>query len=175
MLSSISNYSNASSAYASQSAMSRQPKVPAAIDSAQQKRAPASNVDVYESSEGTVKTRAGIRTEAYTATEQRENAERLRRELDAKANEEKIEKPETPDDRRFREMLHKFVGQVLFGEMLKSMRATQEQNPYFGGGRAEEIFQQQLDMVLTDELTKSSSRSLSDPMYRLMKAPKFVE
>ncbi|MDR3182595.1 MAG: rod-binding protein [Planctomycetaceae bacterium] len=78
----------------------------------------------------------------------------------------------TTEDPRFRELLHQFVGQTLFGQMLKSMRATQEKNPYFHGGRAEEIFQSQLDMQLTDEMTKASSKTLSDPMYKLMTAKK---
>lgn len=80
--------------------------------------------------------------------------------------------PVNENDQKFRELLHQFVGQTLFGQMLKSMRATQEKNPYFHGGRAEEIFQGQLDMVLGDQLTKASSKTLSEPMYKLMKAPK---
>jgi hypothetical protein len=52
------------------------------------------------------------------------------------------------------------------------MRATQEKNPYFHGGRAEEIFQSQLDMVLTEKMTQATSKTLSEPMYKLMKTPK---
>ncbi|MDR3233394.1 MAG: rod-binding protein [Planctomycetaceae bacterium] len=80
----------------------------------------------------------------------------------------------TTEDPRFRELLHQFVGQTLFGQMLKSMRATQEKNPYFHGGRAEEIFQGQLDMQLTDEMTRASSKTISEPMYKLMTAKKTV-
>ena len=76
------------------------------------------------------------------------------------------------NDKQFRELLHQFIGQTLFGQMLKSMRATQEKNPYFHGGQSEEIYQSLLDMELTDQLTKSSSRTISEPMYKLMKAPK---
>ncbi|MDR1141693.1 MAG: rod-binding protein [Planctomycetaceae bacterium] len=79
------------------------------------------------------------------------------------------------NDKRFREVLHQFVGQTLFGQMLKSMRATQEKNPYFHGGRAEEIFQSQLDMVLTDKMTQATSKTLSEPMYKLMKTSKISE
>ncbi|MDR0327455.1 MAG: rod-binding protein [Planctomycetaceae bacterium] len=75
-------------------------------------------------------------------------------------------------DKQFREVLHQFIGQTLFGQMLKSMRATQEKNPFFHGGQSEEIYQSMLDMQLTEEMTKSSSRSISEPMYKLMKAPK---
>ena len=87
---------------------------------------------------------------------------------------DKVEQPKAADadEKQFREVLHQFIGQTLFGQMLKSMRATQEKNPYFHGGQSEEIYQSMLDMQLTDEMTKSTSRTLSEPMYKLMKAPK---
>ena len=76
------------------------------------------------------------------------------------------------EDKKLRDVLHQVVGQTLFGQMLKAMRATQEKNPYFDGGRAEEIFQSQLDQVLVEKMTQATSRSLSEPMYKLMKAGK---
>jgi len=60
----------------------------------------------------------------------------------------------------------------LFGQMLKSMRSTQEKNPFFHGGNAEDIYQSMLDMELTDQLTKATAKTLSEPMYKLMTAPK---
>ena len=88
-----------------------------------------------------------------------------------------VKKPESDsveddNETQFREVLHQFIGQTLFGQMLKSMRSTQEKNPYFHGGQSEEIYQSLLDMELTEQLTKSSSRTISEPMYKLMKAPK---
>jgi len=85
-----------------------------------------------------------------------------------------VEQPKAVDanEKQFRELLHQFIGQTLFGQMLKSMRATQEKNPYFDGGQAEEIYQSMLDMELTDQMTKSTSKTLSEPMYKLMRAPK---
>ena len=82
--------------------------------------------------------------------------------------------PVNHDDQQFRELLHKFIGQTMFGMMLKSMRATQEPNPFFHGGRAEEIYQGLLDMELTEQLTQATTRTLSEPMYKLMKAPRTV-
>jgi len=76
------------------------------------------------------------------------------------------------EDKKLRDVLHQVVGQTLFGQMLKAMRATQEKNPYFDGGRAEEIFQSQLDQVLVEKMTQATSRSLSEPMYKLMQAGK---
>ncbi|MDR2168944.1 MAG: rod-binding protein [Planctomycetaceae bacterium] len=72
---------------------------------------------------------------------------------------------DNPDEREFRELFHKFIGQTLFGQMLKSMRATQQKNPYFHGGRAEEIFQDELDNKLVEQLTNSTTKNLSEPMY----------
>ena len=82
------------------------------------------------------------------------------------------ETPAAANDKQFRDLLHQFIGQTLFGQMLKSMRATQEKNPFFHGGQAEEIYQSLLDMELTDQMTQSTSKTLSEPMYKLMKAPK---
>ena len=104
-----------------------------------------SNLDVYERSDGTTATRLDMPTQP-TATE--------------------------ANDKQFRELLHQFIGQTLFGQMLKSMRSTQEKNPFFHGGNAEDIYQSMLDMELTDQLTKATAKTLSEPMYKLMTAPK---
>ncbi|MCL4191597.1 MAG: rod-binding protein [Thermoguttaceae bacterium] len=71
------------------------------------------------------------------------------------------------DDAELRQVFKSFVGETFFGEMLKAMRKTQGKPAYFHGGRAEEIFQQQLDQVLSEKLAESSSDSLSGPMYEL--------
>ena len=84
----------------------------------------------------------------------------------------KAETPAEANEKQFREVLHQFIGQTLFGQMLKTMRETQEKNPYFHGGQAEEIYQSMLDMQLTDQMTKASSKTLSEPMYKLMRTPK---
>ena len=83
-----------------------------------------------------------------------------------------VESVADADETKFRELLHQFIGQTLFGQMLKSMRATQEKNPFFHGGQAEEIYQSLLDMELTDQMTQATSKTLSEPMYKLMKTPK---
>jgi hypothetical protein len=66
-----------------------------------------------------------------------------------------------------REAFNDFVGQTLFGQLLKSMRSTVGKPAYFHGGRTEEIFQSQLDNVITDKLTESSAQSYADPMFEL--------
>jgi Rod binding domain-containing protein len=79
--------------------------------------------------------------------------------------------PKPPDgkekDQKLRATFEDFVGQTLFGEMLKSMRRTQRKPAYFHGGRGEEIFQQQLDQVLTEKLSHASADKIAGPMYEL--------
>ncbi len=153
MLNTISKFSDSSASYAAQSLSA--PKLPSALKKESDR--PAA-LDTYERADGS------------TAT--RNDAVQKSNETSSAAA-QKISEPALSDDeKKFKELLHQFVGQVLFGQMLKSMRETQEKNPYFNGGRAEEIFQGQLDQVLTDKMTKATSKTLSDPMYKLMRAPK---
>lgn len=66
-----------------------------------------------------------------------------------------------------REAFHDFVGQTLFGQLLASMRNTVGQPAYFHGGRAEEVFSQQLDQVLVEQISEASAHTLADPMFEL--------
>lgn len=66
-----------------------------------------------------------------------------------------------------RESFRDFVGQTLFGQMLSSMRDTVGKPAYFHGGRTEEIFRQQLDQVLVEEITEASADTVADPMFEL--------
>lgn len=66
-----------------------------------------------------------------------------------------------------REAFRDFVGQTMFGQMLQSMRSTVGKPAYFHGGRGEEVFQQQLDQLLVEELADSSASSVADPMFEL--------
>lgn len=60
-----------------------------------------------------------------------------------------------------------FVGETFFGQMLRSMRKTVGKPAYFNGGKAEEIFQQQLDQVLAEKVSKASADKFSGPMFEL--------
>lgn len=75
--------------------------------------------------------------------------------------------PASPDDARLRETFNSFVGQVFFGQLLKAMRKTVGKPAYFHGGRAEEIFQQQLDQILGEKLAEVSGEKFSEPMFEL--------
>ncbi|WP_197530668.1 rod-binding protein [Bythopirellula polymerisocia] len=65
-----------------------------------------------------------------------------------------------------RDVFRQFVGEAFFGQMLKSMRSTQGKAAYFHGGHGEEVFQSQLDQVLSEEMTESSADQIADPMFR---------
>ena len=65
------------------------------------------------------------------------------------------------------EAFQDFVGQTLFGSMLASMRKTLDKPAYMHGGRAEEVFQQQLDQHIVEDMTKASADSIAGPMYDL--------
>lgn len=73
---------------------------------------------------------------------------------------------EQPPD-ELREAFQDFVGQTFFSEMLKALRSTEQPSAYFHGGRAEEIFQGQLDQVLTEKLSEASADRFADPMFQL--------
>jgi len=70
-------------------------------------------------------------------------------------------------DQELRANFETFVGETLFGQMLKSMRKSQQKPAYFHGGRAEEVFQQQLDQVLAQKMSHASADKLAGPMFEL--------
>lgn len=59
-----------------------------------------------------------------------------------------------------------FVGEMFFGQMMKALRSAQQKPAYFHGGRAEEVFQSQLDQLIAEEMTEASAAEIADPMFR---------
>ena len=76
------------------------------------------------------------------------------------------------DNGELKEAFTDFVGQTFFGQMLAAMRKTVGKPAYFHGGRAEEVFQGQLDQVLSEKLSEASADSFSQPMYELFMLPR---
>jgi flagellar protein FlgJ len=76
------------------------------------------------------------------------------------------------DDAALKEAFNDFVGQTFFGQLLSSLRSTQGEVAYFNGGRAEEIFQGQLDQVLTEKISEASADKIANPMYDLFRLPR---
>ncbi len=63
------------------------------------------------------------------------------------------------------EKFTQFVGETFFGQMIKAMRSTVGKPAYFHGGRAEEVFQGQLDQTLAQHLTEVSSDRFVEVMF----------
>ena len=79
---------------------------------------------------------------------------------------------ETGDRPELREVFHQFVGETFYSQMLKAMRQTVGKPAYFHGGRAEEVFQGQLDQMLAEKISEASSESFSEPMFELFTLPR---
>lgn len=77
------------------------------------------------------------------------------------------QREEAAENPELREAFQDFVGQTFFGQMLDAMRKTVDKPAYLHGGRAEEVFQGQLDQVLAETLSDASAESFTGPMYEL--------
>jgi hypothetical protein len=73
-----------------------------------------------------------------------------------------------PENLEMREQFTKFAGQTFFGQLLASMRKTVDEPAYFHGGKAEEVFQSQMDQILGEKLTAASAEQFIQPMWELM-------
>ena len=60
-----------------------------------------------------------------------------------------------------------FVGETFYGQMLQAMRKTQGKPAYFHGGRAEEVFRNQLDQTLAQDLAQNSAGQFTGGMFEL--------
>lgn len=80
--------------------------------------------------------------------------------------------PKTPKlsgnrgDPKLEETFQEFVGTVFFGQFMKAMRGTLTKPAYFHGGRAEEIFQGQLDQALIEQLSKQQEGSFGAALFK---------
>ena len=84
--------------------------------------------------------------------------------------------PPTPDsalspmERKVKQTFQEFVGKTFYSQMLSAMRKTQDPPEYMNGGRAEEIFQGQLDQELSGYLSEASADRLAGPMFEVFLA-----
>lgn len=74
---------------------------------------------------------------------------------------------EASDRSELREKFDSFVGESFYGQMLQAMHKTVGKPAYFNGGRAEEMFQGQLDQILSEKMTQANGNSLSSSMFDL--------
>src|SRR5271163_2242852 len=79
--------------------------------------------------------------------------------------------PEPPslkgNQTELRKAFDQFVGEAFYGQLLGAMRKTVGEPAYFYGGRAEEIFQGQLDQTMAQEMTEAGANSFTGPMFEL--------
>jgi peptidoglycan hydrolase FlgJ len=68
---------------------------------------------------------------------------------------------------KLREKFDSFVGESFYGQMLSAMHKTVGKAAYFNGGRAEEMFQGQLDQILAEKMTQADGGSLSGSLFDL--------
>ena len=58
-----------------------------------------------------------------------------------------------------------FVAGTFYRNVLKALRATQRRPAYFHGGAAENVFQNQLDQQVAEDLAKSHGETFSGPLF----------
>ena len=109
--------------------------------------------------------RQQITPEAATAAEQGDFAALLRNASQPGAG--TTQAAPASGDGELKEQFTTFVGQTLFGQLFKTMRDSLSEPAYFHGGRTEEVFQQQLDQVLTERMTQAQGGRYAEAMYDL--------
>jgi hypothetical protein len=65
------------------------------------------------------------------------------------------------------ELFNRWVGMTFYGQLLAEMRKSVGKSAYFHGGRAEEVFQGQLDQQIAESMADASAQSFSGPMFEL--------
>lgn len=70
-------------------------------------------------------------------------------------------------DAQLKQAFYDFVGQTFYGHLMAAMRKTVPKSTYFHGGRAEEVFQNQLDQVFAENMARASAHTFAEPMYQL--------
>ena len=83
-----------------------------------------------------------------------------------------LQRAEQGQRAELRDVFNQFVGETFYGQMLKAMRQTVREPAYFHGGRAEEVFQSQLDQVLAEKMSETSAATFTDPMFELFHLPR---
>jgi Rod binding domain-containing protein len=69
-------------------------------------------------------------------------------------------------DAELKSTFQQAVAGMMFGQMLKSLRATVGKPAYIHGGQAEEMFQSQLDQQLVEKFTQTDGSPFIGELYR---------
>jgi len=94
----------------------------------------------------------------------------MQRNREASLEQTALQAQKSEGENEFRETFDKFVGQTLFGSLLKELRKSEQGAAYLNGGQAEKVFKGQLDQVLVERMSDASANTLTGPMYDLMMA-----
>jgi len=78
----------------------------------------------------------------------------------------RFEKPDYGNNDELRDKFTQFVGETFFSQMIKSLRSTVGDAPYFHGGQAEKAFQGQLDQQLAEHLTEATAEQFAKPLFK---------
>lgn len=71
-----------------------------------------------------------------------------------------------------KELFNRWVGMTFYGQLLAELRKGVGKSEYFNGGRAEQVFQGQLDQQIAESMADASAESFSGPMYELTMLPR---
>ena len=85
----------------------------------------------------------------------------------AGATQQIVDVQQDENKQKLKKTFSDFVGQTFYGQLMASMRKTVQKSAYFHGGRAEEVFQGQLDQTLAERMSDSSADRFSGPMFEL--------
>jgi Rod binding domain-containing protein len=75
--------------------------------------------------------------------------------------------PQPPSDEQLqvRQTFQDFVAGTFYKQMFKALRSTENQPAYMHGGKAEEMFQNQMDQQVAENLARDQGSDLVGPLY----------
>lgn len=71
----------------------------------------------------------------------------------------------SPEELEVKEKFQDFVAGTFYKRMLKALRSTQNKPAYLHGGQMEDIFQQQMDDVIAEDMAKHHGASFAEPLF----------
>jgi peptidoglycan hydrolase FlgJ len=80
-----------------------------------------------------------------------------------------IQKP-SDSELELKEKFQDFFAGTLYKQMFKSLRATHDKSEYLHGGQAEEMFRNQLDQQVAEDLAKNQGESFSNRFFEAFQA-----
>lgn len=69
------------------------------------------------------------------------------------------------EELKVRQKFQEFVAGTFYQTLLKSLRSTVHKPAYFHGGQAEEIFQGQMDQVISENLSRDQGAVFADSLF----------